>query len=153
MVAVDQVDEVAKGLPRFGIVEREGVAALEHPAGRSDVVEVDALRVVGGVVAPLPNPLEVEVRCVGPMSSGVDGDAGQQRSQGVVAGRTPAQGVQLGGIDPGGGQQVGVVEQRDPRIGRLRDPHSDPLRVNWSTTAGSQSALPFSIFISRPLSA
>ena len=53
VVVVDQAHQVAEGFDRLGVIEGELVVALEHAAGRADVVEIDGLGVVGGVVPPL----------------------------------------------------------------------------------------------------
>ena len=88
VVVVDQPHQVVERRDRPGVVEGEPVAVGEHAACRADVVQVDALKVVGGVVAPLPDALRVEAGFVGPASVGVDGQPGKQRPQRVdVAGR------------------------------------------------------------------
>ena len=74
MVVVDQLDQVGESLDGTRVVEGEAVTGLIDPARRADVVEVDALRVVGGVVAPLPDPCRVETRCARGVSVGIDGE-------------------------------------------------------------------------------
>jgi hypothetical protein len=78
VVVVDQADQVAEGLHRGGIVERELVTALEDATGRTDVVQVDPLGVVGRVVSPLADPPRVETRCARGVSVGVERQPGQQ---------------------------------------------------------------------------
>ena len=123
VLGVDQVDHVAQCGDRLRVVEGEPVAVAEHPAGRADVVQGDALQVVGGVVAPLAHPERIEPGGIAAPPGGVEGQPCQQRAQRVV-GRVgiPAGLTQCRRLHPGVGEQVGVVEQRDPGVGELRHP-------------------------------
>src|SRR3954467_10800257 len=99
MVFVDQAHQIAESLRRFGIVERELVAALEYPARGADVVQVDALGVIGGVVSVLADPPELKICCVRTMPVDIDGEFCEQGSQCVVAAGAPPQRIQYGGVD------------------------------------------------------
>ena len=80
MVVVDQPHEVVERGDGSRVIEGEPVAVGELAPGGADVVQVDALEVIGGVVSPLPYPLRVEARFVGVVSVGVDRQPGQQGS-------------------------------------------------------------------------
>ncbi|CFA90282.1 Uncharacterised protein [Mycobacterium tuberculosis] len=125
MVVVDQADQIAEGFDGAGVIERELAVALEHTAGRADVVKVDGLRIVGGVVSPLADPPSIESWRVGGASIGVDGEPSQHRAQGVVIAATPSQVVHLRGVDTGGSQQIGVVEHGNSGVRQLRHTPQD----------------------------
>ena len=125
---------------RLRVVEGEPVADGEHATRRADVVQVDALQVVGGVVAPLPDALGVEsgVAARFPSASTVS-----RASNGRSVSSSPSDqrsDEQLRQLDAGGVEQVGVEVQRDPGVGQLRHSPQHPSRVNWLTTDGSHAA-------------
>ena len=120
VVVVDQTHEIVERSDRPRVVEGEPVAVGEHAARRTDVVQVDALKIVGGVVSPLPDASSVEPGFVGSAAVRVDGQPGQQRPQGVDVAGGPAHREQLSEIDARGVEKVGVEVHRDARIGQLR---------------------------------
>ena len=120
VVLVDQAHQVVERRHGPRVVEGEPVAVGEHPPCRADVVQIDALKIVGGVVSPLPDASGVEAGFVGPASVGVDGQSGKQGPQGVdIAGRPPR--IQkLAQIDARRLDEVGVEVDRDACIRQLR---------------------------------
>ena len=78
MLGVDQVDDVLQCCDRLRVVEGEPVTGAEHPTGRADVVQGDALQVVGGVVAPLADPQRLEPGRIAAAPGGVHGQPRQQ---------------------------------------------------------------------------
>ena len=105
IVGVDQVHHVLKCGDGLRIVEGEPVAVGEDPARRSDEVEIDALQIIGGVVAPLPDAAGVESVLRGCRAVDVHGESGQQWTQGVNAGvRVPARLAECGRVHAGGGE-------------------------------------------------
>ena len=112
--------QIAERFHGRGVVEREAVAVLEHAARRPDVVEVDALQVVGRVVAPLPDPSGVETRVPAacPSASRVSrASSGRKVSSPSGLQRKVSSWV---GIDTGRGEQVRVVVHGDAGVGQLR---------------------------------
>ena len=120
MIVIDQTHEIVERRDRPWVVEGEPVTVGEHAARRTDVVQVDALKIVGGVVSPLPDASSVEPGFVGSAAVRVDGQPGQQRPQGVDVAGGPAHREQLSEIDARGVEKVSVEVHRDARIGQLR---------------------------------
>ncbi len=101
MIGVDEVDEVPERQRGGGVVEREPVAVLKGAACGADVVELDPLQIVCGVVTPLLDAPRIELRRVRTVSRRVDGEPLEQGTQRVVRAGRPAQVHDFGEVDSG----------------------------------------------------